>query len=118
MIRDVELELSRNSLNCMMRSDLAQAEVGENAMNNEEGCRATLGASECFLMEFELLCVDRRICPLQRPHGFHILILVIDNDYFRAKRVLHRLHPMSMNDTGCHFMLCQASIDKTELKHL
>ena len=90
MIRDVELELSHDFLDCMMRSDLAQAEVGEDTMNNKEGCRATLGASERFLMDFKLLCVDRWIYPLQRAHGFHILILVIDNDYFGAKRVLHQ----------------------------
>ena len=100
MISDVELEFSHKTLDCMMRSDLAQAEVGEDLINNEESCRAALGTAECYLMEFELLGVDRRICPLQRAHDFHVLILVIDNDCSRAKRVLHRLHPLSVKTLG------------------
>lgn len=117
MIGDVEFKFSHNTLDCWVRSDLAQAEVGEDSMNDEESCRATLSAAKRFLMELELLGVNGGICPLQHAHGFHILLLVVDNDYFRAIRILHRMHPMSVDDARCHFVLCRASIDETELKY-
>ena len=87
-------------------------------MDNEKCRRASLCVSERFLMKFELLSVDRRIRPLQRAHGFHILILVIDYDYVSTEGILHGLHPMGVNDTGCHFVFRRSSIDETELENL
>jgi hypothetical protein len=86
-------------------------------MNDEECRRASFGVSKRFLMKFKLLGVDGGVCPLQCAQGFHILVLIHNNDNVSAKCFLHHLHPMSMNDTGCHFEYCQSSIDKTELEY-
>ena len=85
-------------------------------MDNEESCCTTFVMTECRLIELKLLGMDRRIRPRDHADVFHILVLVVDYDEISTICFLDSLHPVDMNDTGCHFVLRRSRVDKAELK--
>ena len=62
--------------------------------------------------------MDCLICPFDGAHGFHLLVMVIDNDYVITQGFLKCLHPVCMNDTWWHLVSCCGIVDKTELNDL
>ena len=80
MVRDETLVLFQDALNCVNRPDLAQADVGEDAMDNEESCRTAVVLTKRFLVELKLLGVNLWICPRQRTDSFNMLVFVVDDE--------------------------------------
>jgi hypothetical protein len=79
-----------------------------------EGEKAT---SIAFLFSTNGLLMDCLICPFDGAHGFHLLVMVIDNfNVIFTQSLLNCLHPMGMNDTWWHAMSCRVIVDKTEIK--
>ncbi len=116
VICDVEFKLCHDTLDRRKCSHLGQADICKDTMNDEVSRLTPFITAKRFLMKLKLLCMNGRIGPFDRANLVDRLILVIDNDEFIPVGILDCLHPMSMQDARCHFVLCRACIDETELE--
>jgi hypothetical protein len=96
VIGDVKFEILHDVLDRMEGSNLAQAYIRKDSVDNKECRLTTFSFAERLLVKLKLLCVYGWICPFYGANRFDILVLIIDNNNLIAVGFLNRLHPMGM----------------------
>jgi hypothetical protein len=97
--------------------DLTDRFVCKDAVKDTVRCAPAIISSRGFLVQLELLLINCLVRLFQWIDFLYIFVLVVHDDHIRAKGCLNCLHPVSMDDGGCDFVLCGSGVHKAEFEH-
>ncbi len=117
MIGYVTLVIFHDAVYSRNRFDVADSNVGENAMKDVIRRPTSVVLSNGLLMEFERFLMNSLIRPFDSADRLNWLIVIVEDDNIIPQVFLNGLNTMSMNDTWCNLMIGGSGVDEAKFEY-